>query len=269
MKSLKEYMGFEGKTVVIDGAASGMGLAAVKVLQDCGAKIYALDVKEVPIEVEKFIRLDLADKASIEKVLEQIPGKIDSVMCCAGLPGKPFTPYQVVMVNFVGHRFLIESLLPRMESGGSICVISSLAGLQWRQKYATLKEVLETKTFEEAAELLEKKPELITEDGYGFSKELINTYIAFTAPDLAAKGIRLNGLSPASTATPMLNDFIAAHGKETIEAYAVGGKFATPAEMAEPLVFLNSNMARYIAGIDLHVDNSTVAGFAKQMLKDA
>ncbi|SLM18794.1 hypothetical protein SPIRO4BDMA_50309 [uncultured spirochete] len=46
MKDTTDMWGYRGKTVVIDGAASGMGMAATKILIDLGAEVYALDIKE-------------------------------------------------------------------------------------------------------------------------------------------------------------------------------------------------------------------------------
>ena len=53
-------------------------------------------------------------------------------------------------------------------------------------------------------------------DSYGFSKQCICAYVAQRAVPLVQKGIRMNALSPASTATPMLEDFEKNVGKETL-----------------------------------------------------
>ncbi len=267
---MKDLFGYNGKNIVIDGAASGMGLAAAKLLVELGALVYTLDVNEVTFPAEKFIKVDLSDKGSIDNAIKQLPEKIDRIFCCAGLPGAPFPDKKVVLVNFAGHRHLIESLIPKMGQGGSIAVISSLAGMQWRTNYGNLKGLLATPSFDEAAAWLDAQPDAISTagDSYGFSKQCLCAYVVQRSIQLVQKGIRMNSLSPASTATPMLKDFEKNVGKETLQAYAMGGRFATPEEMAEPLVFLNSHMARFITGIDLMVDNGVVAGFTiKQLVR--
>ncbi|MDO8669840.1 MAG: SDR family NAD(P)-dependent oxidoreductase, partial [Dehalococcoidia bacterium] len=169
---MRDYLGYSGKRVVVDGAASGMGLATAKVLVDLGAEVYALDFKEVPAEgIKKFIQVDLRSRESIDAALAQVPGKIDKLFCCAGLAGKPHTELDVVMVNFVGHRHVIESMVPRMNQGSAIAIISSVGGLGWMVNFAQIKPMLDTKSFEEAKAWLEGHPEVMEPRGYRFSKE--------------------------------------------------------------------------------------------------
>ncbi|MFH2044670.1 MAG: SDR family oxidoreductase [Pseudomonadota bacterium] len=267
----ENYWGYKGKQVVIDGAASGMGLAATEMLLELGAEIYALDVKEVPVKTKKYIPVDLGKKASIDEALQQLPRKVDSIFCCAGLPGPPFSDVDTVMVNFVGHRHLIESLLPRLDAGGAIAIISSLGGANWRANLSKYRELLATPGFDEARAWLKADPArlaAIPGGGYTVSKECINAYVRMKAGELIEKGIRINSLSPASTATPLLSAFIAAHGEEMIKSYAIG-RYATAEEMGHPLVFLNSNMASFINGVDLQIDNGFMAIAETQMLSEA
>lgn len=261
MSDLIDLWGYRGKTVVIDGASSGMGLAATKLLLDLGAEVYALDVKEVPAPVKKFIKTDLGDKASIDAALTQIPGEVRALFCCAGLPGPPFSDTDTVRVNFVGHRHLIDGIVPRMKRNeGAIAIISSLAGMMWRFHGLYYQGLLDTKTFDEgvawmAANLV--KIETTNGTGYSFSKECLCAYGKAKAAELAPQGIRVNVLNPSTTATPMLKDFVAAHGA-VIDQYKVT-RFATSEEMGHPLVFLNSAMASFINGQELAVDEGLCA----------
>lgn len=53
---MKDYFGYNGKVVVVSGAASGMGKAATEMLVDLGARVYALDWNRVAIDdIEEFI----------------------------------------------------------------------------------------------------------------------------------------------------------------------------------------------------------------------
>lgn len=261
MKTMDELWGYKGKTVVIDGGSSGMGLAATRLLVELGAKVYVLDMKECPEKVEKFIKTDLGEKESINAAIAAIPGEVRALFCCAGLPGAPFPDEDVVRVNFLGHRYLIESLLPKMKpSEGAIAIISSLAGASWRFHSFYYQGILDTKTFEEGVAWIKangNKIQTIPGGSYSFSKECINAYGKGMAAALAPKGIRFNVLNPTTTTTPMLKDFERNLGA-MLENYKVT-RFATPEEMGHPLVFLNSSMASFISGQELSVDEGLSA----------
>ncbi|GAB6276352.1 MAG: coniferyl-alcohol dehydrogenase [Rectinema sp.] len=261
MKDTTDLWGYRGKTVVIDGAASGMGLAATKFLIDLGAEVYALDIKECPVPVKKFIKTDLKDKASIDAAVASIPGEVRALFCCAGLPGAPFPDAEVVRVNFLGHRHLIESLVPRMKRGeGAIAIISSMAGMQWRFHGFYYQGLIDTKTFEEGVAWIAANGVKIKTDtggSYSFSKECICAYGKAKAAELAPRGIRFNVLNPTTTVTPMLKDFQNNVG-EMLNNYKVS-RFATAEEMGYPLVFLNSSMASFISGQELTVDEGLSA----------
>lgn len=120
---MRDLWGYHGKRVVINGGSSGMGLAAMKLLLELGAEVYLLDIKEpptgdLPAPLKKFLPIDLRKKESIDAALRQIPDPIDKVFACAGVPGAPFPDIDVMLVNFVGQRHMIESLIPRMVDGG-------------------------------------------------------------------------------------------------------------------------------------------------------
>ncbi|MDO8673493.1 MAG: SDR family oxidoreductase, partial [Dehalococcoidia bacterium] len=136
---------------------------------------------------------------------------------------------------------------------------SSVAGLGWKENWARIKPMLDTQSFEEAKAWLEANPEFIVPRGYGPSKQCTTAYGMLRAYDLAKKGIRINVLSPGSTATPILPNFIDIGGKDRIDYWIIDGRYATPEEMGQPMVFLNSNMATYISGFDLVVVNATLA----------
>ena len=79
---MKDILGYEGKTVVITGAASGMGAAAARLLVDLGADVYALDVREVGAPVRQFIKTDLKDKVSVESAVEQMAETMAATDLC-------------------------------------------------------------------------------------------------------------------------------------------------------------------------------------------
>jgi NAD(P)-dependent dehydrogenase (short-subunit alcohol dehydrogenase family) len=252
-ETVQDMLGYQQKRVVITGAGSGMGQAAARALVDLGAEVYALDVKEVTTPVKQFIRTDLKNRDSVAAAAKQIPGEFYALFNCAGLPGPPFSNVDTTLVNFVGHRLLTETLLPKIHEGGAIAFITSTAGLGWKSNLQGINGLLATPGFDEARAWLEANPKV--NNGYIFSKQCIIVYTMARADDLAKRKIRINCLSPAPTETPMMKEFHRQFGKEMIDLFrAPCGRYATPEEMAEPLIFLNSNMARFVSGHNLVVD---------------
>ena len=256
---MKDILGYEGKTVVVVGAATGMGDATARTLVDLGAEVHALDVAEITSPVKQSIRVDLTDRTSIDESLEKLPGRVDCLFHCAGLPGPPFSNLDTMLVNFVGQRHLTEALLPRIADGGSIAIITSVAGMGYAKNRENVDALLATPDFEAGRAWCEANPEAA--NGYLFSKQAIIVYTKTKAAELISREIRINCLSPSPTDTPMLSSFHAQAGKEFLEEHFLApvGRNATPEEMADPLIFLNSHAARFISGHNLFVDYGYVS----------
>jgi NAD(P)-dependent dehydrogenase (short-subunit alcohol dehydrogenase family) len=251
---MQDVLGYQGKRAVVTGAASGMGEAAARLLVELGAEVHALDVKPVKVGVAQALLTNLAEQGSIDAAVAQLPPRVDALFNCAGLPGPPFSNLETLLVNFVGLRHLTEALLPRLPEGGAVAHITSVAGMGWRKNLENVKALVATRDFAAGKAWCEANPEKAA--GYLFSKQCIIYYTKLRAAELVGRRIRMNCLSPAPTATPMLPTFHAQAGKELIDQHfrAPVGRDATPEEMAEPLVFLNSRMARFVSGQNLFVD---------------
>src|SRR4051812_5771983 len=116
---MQDLLKFKGKTCVVTGAASGIGETAAKLLIDQGGDVYALDVKEPAFPVKKYVNVNLGEKQSIDEAVKQLPFSIDKVFNCAGIAGpiyggRTFSTLDVITINYIGPRYLIESLIPRM-----------------------------------------------------------------------------------------------------------------------------------------------------------
>jgi NAD(P)-dependent dehydrogenase (short-subunit alcohol dehydrogenase family) len=246
---MEDPLGYEGKRVVVTGAASGMGQAAASILIDLGADVTGLDVKPIDMPVKQAFELDLRERASIDKVVAAIGEPVDSVCSCAGLPGPPFSDLDTVLVNFVGARYMIESLVPKMPPGSGVVTVSSAAAVGWQQALDALKPLVETDTFEAGKAWMEAHPDAVGYSAYAFTKQLMNAWVSSRAVDLIEKGIRLNCICPGPTETPMMPAFHALAGKELVEM-AVGpiGRYSTPEEQAWALVLLNSPRMSYVTG---------------------
>lgn len=251
---MRDILGYGGKCVVVSGAASGMGEATARVLVELGAEVHALDVKPIPLAVKQTLHADLRERASIDEAVRKLPQRVDVLFNCAGLPGPPFSRVDTMLVNFVGLRHLTEALVPRIADGGAIASITSVAGMGWRKNLDNVKALLATKGFEEARAWCEANPDAA--NGYLFSKQCIIYYTKQLAVRLVDRRIRVNCLSPAPTDTPMLPTFHEQAGRDFIDEHfrAPVGRNATPDEMAEPLVFLGSDAARFVSGHNLFVD---------------
>jgi NAD(P)-dependent dehydrogenase (short-subunit alcohol dehydrogenase family) len=251
---MRDVLGYQGRQVVVSGAASGMGAAAARLLVELGAEVHALDLRPIEAPVKQSLEVDLREPGSIDAALARLPGELHALFHCAGLPGPPFSNLDTTLVNFVGLRHLTERLLPRIPRGGAVASITSVAGMGYRKNLDNVKGLVGTPDFGSAHAWCEAHPEAV--NGYLFSKQCIIWYTKTRAVELVPRGIRMNCLSPAPTDTPMLPAFHAQVSRDFIEQHFLApiGRNATPEEMAEPLIFLNSELARFISGQNLFVD---------------
>jgi NAD(P)-dependent dehydrogenase (short-subunit alcohol dehydrogenase family) len=251
---MRDLLGYAGKRVVVSGASTGMGAAAARTLIDLGAEVHALDIKPIEAKVQQALEVDLRQRGSIDAAARKLPATIDALFNCAGLPGPPFSNLDTMLVNFAGLRHLTETLLPRIPKGGAIASITSVAGMGFRKNLENVRALCSTKDFDEARAWCEAHPDKA--NGYLFSKQCIIWYTMQRAVDLVALGVRMNCLSPAPTDTPMLPVFHTQVTRDFLEKHFLApiGRNATPEEMAEPLVLLNSNAARFVSGVNLFVD---------------
>jgi NAD(P)-dependent dehydrogenase (short-subunit alcohol dehydrogenase family) len=267
---MKNPFSYEGKRCLIAGCYSGMGEATARIVESLGGTIVAADIKQpTTFRYERFSQVDLRDGRAIEELVAETArgGPIDRVFYCAGLPGtRP--KVDVMAVNFVGLRHLIETAVPHMPRGGAAVCISSSAGMGYPSALEQVMPLIETEGHAAAMEWVAKHQEEY--EPYSFSKMCTIVYTLRRGALLAMeRGIRLNCTSPGPTDTPMIPDFIAQTSKAFFEAFPkpIGGRYATPEEQGWPLAFLNSDAASYIAGENLYTDggagNAMVLGSLK------
>jgi len=241
---------YDGKRVVVVGGASGIGAATAQVVQDAGAAVVVMDFAEVTLPGAKAIRMNLAERASIDAAVDECGGRVDALFSCAGVAdGTP----GIERINFVGHRHLIDRMLAKdmLPRGSAICLVSSVAGIGWEPILKQLSEVLDIPDFDAAARWF-------MDHGlanYMTTKQVIAAYVAREAFAFLKRGIRINAISPGATDTPL-----AQANKETWLGFgtdyrdAVGVKPFTPTEQAYPLVFLCSDAAAAITGTTITSD---------------
>ncbi len=204
--------------------------------------------------------VDLTDRASIDRAVEQCGGPIDVLASCAGVAdGTAGLP----TINFIGQRHLIEravdgGLLPR---GSAIAMVSSAAGRGWELALPVLHEYLDTPTFEAGEAWIDEHPEMA---GYAQSKQAVCAYVARQAYGFGTQGIRINALMPGPTDTPLAQanaDIWLKYARDYRSELGLGP--ATAEEQAWILAFLCSAAAARIIGESIVADAG--AGTARMM----
>ncbi len=241
-------MRFTDKVVLIIGGNSGIGLAAARLFAAEGGKlvITGRDPKTLAGAVEDTgalgVRCDVADLATLDDCMARVRdayGRIDVLFVNAGIgafaPVREITPQlwdEIHTVNLKGCFFAAQKALPLMSRGGSIVVTGSVgaeAAVPGNAVYAASKAGLRAATRILGVELL---------------------------PD----GIRVNMVSPGPTETPIINRNIdmppeAVDALRQIMINAVPMKRMGEAdEIARAVLFLASEEASFINGVDLLVD---------------
>ncbi len=241
---------YDGKRVLVVGGATGMGAATAELVKDAGAEVVVMDYAKVTLPGVTAIHVNLADKDSIDKAVDECGGPVHALFAAAGVAdGTP----GIEKINFVGHRHLIDRMLAgdMLPRGAAIGFISSAAGLGWEASLGEIKEYLDTPDFDSGSAWA-------VEHGYAdyfHSKQAVCAYVARQAFPLLKQGIRINAICPGPTDTPLAQanaemwlGFGADYRDET------GIAASTPIEQAYPLVFLCSEAAAAISGITLISD---------------
>ena len=115
-----DVLQYEGKRVIVTGAASGMGAATAQILVDLGAEVHAIDIKKPDLAgLASFTECDLREPAQIDDAVNKIGKVVNALFNCAGLPNT-FSPLDVMLVNFCGLRQLTEAVIPNMVEGSAI-----------------------------------------------------------------------------------------------------------------------------------------------------
>ena len=121
----------EGQTIIVTGAASGIGAQTVDALKANGARVIGVDINETDA-CDAFIRADLSDPSSIAELVDELPSGADGLANIAGLP--PTSAAELVIkVNLLGLREFTNALVPKLADGASIVNLASLAGFGWPQ----------------------------------------------------------------------------------------------------------------------------------------
>src|SRR3954453_1084152 len=260
MSSLFSY---EGKRVVVTGAATGVGAALLEVLAELGAThVTVLDVKPPTGPNDRYIETNLADEAAVDAAIGQLSEPIHALFNNAGVADT--SPRRTVIgVNYLALRKLSESLLDRLGDGGAIVNTASTAGGQWATHIEQINEVLDIAGWDATLEWTDTHLAALDVQPYFFSKELVQVYTMRSSRPTIRRGVRTNSVCPSPIDTPLLKDFRETMSDKLIDwnIAETNGRPVSAREVATVLAFLGSDAAAYVNGVNLLVD----AGFTAAM----
>jgi NAD(P)-dependent dehydrogenase (short-subunit alcohol dehydrogenase family) len=239
---------FEGKQILITGAADGIGKQTAKQLAEAGAKLILTDinieglktmVSELSGENHSVYFLDLSKTEEIETEISRIiniDGPVDGFVHCVGVRSrrpinmlKPAMLTEILNVNFVSFVELIRILSKKGNNTGilSIVGISSISSLRGGPGVTA----------------------------YSASKGAMDAAVRCLAKELAPKNIRINTVAPGQINTPAFEKLRQMSGENedpTLSRQYLG--LGEPEDVANAIMFLLSNKSRFITGTTLPVD---------------
>ena len=258
-------LGYSGKTCVVTGGASGMGEQVARILGELGAKVHIVDIAQPKVANAGFYQCDLSDFDAVRTTAEALRAlaPIHFLFPCAGLPPMVKGPAYCMRVNYIGTRLFVESLLPALEDGAGIALISSDAAMSWQKNLAQSLEMLAISDPDEAYAWCEADPEKRIRDGYTTSKEMLVVWVQNHAVKLGnERRIRLNAIGPCPTRTAFMDVQETALPDGFLDKwpYPSLGRMATAEDQAWPLVMLNSPLNAAITGTFLYTDQGFASG---------
>jgi NAD(P)-dependent dehydrogenase (short-subunit alcohol dehydrogenase family) len=256
-------MHVDGKTAVVTGASKGIGLAVTHTLADAGAHVIAgsrTRTKELEELVEAgkvtFVAVDLADAAApaalVAAAVER--GRVDILINNVGA----VVPRLDGFVSITDDDWYLTFTLGLM---AAVRTTRAAVPPMLRQGAGVIVMVSSINAFLPEPRVLD----------YSAAKAALTNFAKGLSKELGPEGIRVNSISPGPVTTDMwlgdagmaktLSEAIG-EAPEAIAASAVGdtplGRFSTPQEVADLVVFLASDRAANITGADMTIDGGMI-----------
>jgi NAD(P)-dependent dehydrogenase (short-subunit alcohol dehydrogenase family) len=244
----------EGKIAVVTGGSTGIGLATAKLFAAEGAKVVVtgrrqaeLDAAIAAIGADALaVQGDVAKLDDLDRLYAAVKerfGRIDILFANAGVAR--LAPLEAVDeahfdllfdVNVKGLLFTVQKALPLLAPGGAIVLNSSVANTKGTAAFGV----------------------------YSATKAAVRSFARTWTAELKDRGIRVNTISPGPIETPIFDTLglppeQAAEFGANISQSVPLGRFGRPEEIAAAVLFLASDAASYIAGVDLYADGGMVA----------
>lgn len=242
---------FTGRVAIVTGAARGIGLRIVRAFASEGARVAALDIDGAGLEAltreleerrEDVLALktDVTAAAEVRQALETVVGRWERVDVLVNNAGGfsvirrtediPEAEWDAIVRLNVTSTFLAsKAVLPimRRQRAGAIVNLSSIAG---------------------------RAGAVTVTSHYAAAKAAILGFTRHLAREVAAEGIRVNAVAPGTVATERFRALRSNEEGQRLAASVPMGRVAEPEEIAEVVLFLASDGARYITGATLDVN---------------
>lgn len=246
----------KGKTALITGGATGLGLAMTRCMVTAGAKVIMLARSEREKHASNYA--DIADKVSyyqgdvsdagkigivIDEILKNEDG-IDILVNNAGIhckkPIEQMTTEEfsaVLQTHLVGSFAITRAVLPQMRENGSGSVLFIASMTSFIGQPCVM--------------------------GYSAAKSGILGMVRTLSAETAAQGIRVNAIAPGWIHSPMYHEVVDNDPKrhEKILGRIQMGHEGMPEDIGWAAVYLCSDAAKYVTGICLPVDGGALAAF--------
>lgn len=233
-----------GKTAVITGGATGIGLAAARRFIDEGAFVYLFGRRQDALDAavadlgpnSRAVKGSVSDEADLDRLYATVKaerGALDIVFANAGA-GSPLKLGEITAkhidetfdTNVKGAIFTVQKALSLMGPGGSIILTGSSAGTTGAPGFTA----------------------------YSASKAAVRNLARTWAEDLKGTGIRVNVLSPGPTATDLAKAALGEEGQKAYGAMNPLQRMADPAEIGAAAAFLASSDSSFMTASELAVD---------------
>jgi 3-oxoacyl-[acyl-carrier protein] reductase len=252
-------MTLEGKTALVTGASRGIGRATALALAEAGARVvihygkFASDAESIVAGIRAqggladSIPADLATPNGVvvlaNEVRKILGDRLDVLVANAGVSKSAMFKDHTIAdfdnlfaTNVRGPFFLVQQLVPVLGQGSSVVVISSLGA----------RNVVGKPDLDSRSLLL-----------YASTKGAIETLVKNWAALLGPRGVRVNAVAPGIIETDMSNFTKTEAGREVTLGMQALKRIGKPEDVADVVVFLASDNARWITGASVPVDGGS------------